>query len=506
MSNIYLCPPLLAAFNSKQPVKIAIGGRGTGKSTYLGLEMRQAAAEMPRSKGSLGGPTYSQVLTKILPSAKKMLLATGLIEDQPNRPGHFCIGRKPPAYFARAYNEPERYEYVISFFNGSAVELISMDRPDAARGGSYDYKMYDEAVLMKKSFHDNVDIMTLRGNRQYFRKCDRHGMRVYVSSQAHSSVGYWVEDQKFLRDDHGELVRGADGEPRLDPEIFCEVFSSWANVSILGESTIKMWKKVSSPASYDIEVMSLRGGRLPNGFYPAFDSKIHTYFGGYEYDYDEKTEFGMYVKREDTDREPSKPLMLTCDFNASLNTLIVAQEHPNEVRFLNEFFENGNESTETWLRPFVEFYRNHKEKVIYLYGDPGGNKTSVLDQRSSYQKMEEYLNKHGWKLQNMVRGKAYPGHKQKQEFINDMLTEKDAGLPKIRFNYTRCRNSIISIENTPIKPDFKKDKSSETKDIDQRQATHPSDAFDYLMWFRYNQKPILGAGRADTIRIGGRIV
>lgn len=503
--SVYLCTPLLKVFRSRKPVKICIAGRGTGKSTALGLEFREAAAEMPGSLGTLGGPTYNQLLTKMLPSAKKMLLASGLKEDRPGDPGHFVIGKKPPAHFRTPINAPLKYEYVITMFNGSALELVSQDRPDAARGGSYDYKLYDEAVLMKKAFHDEIDIYTLRGNDHIFGDKPRHGMRVYMSSQAHSSLGYWVEDQKYLRDGNGDIILGSYGEPQLDPDVIAVTATSYDNVKILGEKTLRMWKKTTTPAAWDIEVMSKRAGKLPNGFYPAFNSKVHTYMGGYEYDYDDKSEFGIYVKRQDVDRNPKLPLILAADFNAVQNTLLVAQEQDDTLRFLNEFYASGNRSSYEWLTPFLDYYQNHNEKVIFLYGDPGGNKQASMEQHTSFEKMTEVLVDAGWEVHLMVKGKGYPGHRERHYFIDDILKEKRQELPKIQIHYSRCRWLVTSIENAPILPSFQKDKRSENQDIDQRIATHGSDAFDYLLFYRYHQ----GSKHAKAtrrVRFGSKVM
>lgn len=508
-NNVYLCPPLERLFVSQKPIKIAIGGRGTGKSTYLGMELYQCAVEMPKSKGSLTGPTYNQLLTKMLPSMKKKLIELGLKEDVPGTPGHFRIGKKPPAHFQLPHDAPEKWEYVISMFNGACCELISADRPDQARGGSYDFKFWDEAVLAKKKLHDEVEIFTLRGNRRFFAHSPRHGMRVYTSSQAHNSSGFWVEDQKFLRNKKGDILRDKTGAGKLDPDVICEVFSSYANLPILGQRVLDTWKKTSTPMSWDIEVMSKRGAKLPNGFYPSWDGNIHTYMGGAEYDYDDRTEFGIYTKREDTDRSTHLPLLLTFDFNAALNTMIVAQERSGELRLLNEFFAPGQESEDVWLKPFLDYYKNHQEKKIYLYGDPGGNKVAILDNQSTYDKIMRVLKKHGWKVELMVKGKAYPGHRIKQRFINSMLKEDGARFPKIRAHATRTQWTITSIENTPINPDFTKNKASERQDIDQRGATHPSDAVDYLLFYRYypdEKRQESGHTERAPIRIGSNIL
>jgi hypothetical protein len=464
--------------------------------------MYASAQEMPRSLGSLVGPTYMQILTKMLPSAKKMLQSCGLLEDRPGQKGHFTIGRTPPPYFKRPYNEPEKYEYTICFFNGAAVELISMDRPDQARGGSYDYKIYDEAVLMNKDFHDKIDILTLRGNLTYFAGKRRHGQRVYLSSQAHNPAGYWVEDQRWLKLPNGDIMLDSNAAPLADPEVACEVFSSYENVKVLGERTIEMWRKTLPSTTWAIEVMSERGKKLPNGFYPAFDSKIHTYYGSYKYDYDSQSEFGIQVKSQDAERDPNLPLIFTADFNAAINTALIAQESGKELKFMNEYFAPGSEDIEFWLKPFVDFYRDHINKVIFGYGDPGGNKFGMMDNRSAFDKIEEYLAKHGWKFHNMVKGRAYPPHMIKQQFIHDVLTHKDERIPRVSLHSGRCRNTIISIETAPILPDFQKDKAMERRQMDQRQATHPSDAFDYLIFYRYYKQPT-ATTTINRVRLGG---
>ena len=393
MSSIS-CRSCWLVCNQKKQRKVALVGRGGGKSTYLGLEMYQSANQMPRSLGAYFGPTYGQILTKSFPSAKKMLLSMGLKEETKTTRGHFVIGRKPPAHFPQMpYTQPEIWKYMISFFNGSAVEFISMDRPDLGRGGSYDYQLFDEATLIKKNFHDSIAMFTLRGNRRHFGNCYRHGMQVYVGTQAYSSEGYWVEDLRYLKDEGGEFVINEHGEKDLDPDTFFVRGSSWENVAILGEKILNRWKQTLSKAVYAVEVECKRSDKVPNSFYPAWQSKRHTYQGGMEYDYDEQSEYGIYTKRTDTDRNPKLPLLATCDFNAKQNTLLVFQENQTaagmELRGINEFYEDGNEPVSAWLADFLTCYQNHSRKVLYLYGDPGGNKMNNMDNRSLFDKIEE---------------------------------------------------------------------------------------------------------------------
>ncbi len=113
----------------------------------------------------------------------------------------------------------------------------------------------------------------------------------------------------------------------------------------------------------------------------------------------------------------------------------------------------------------------------------------------------EYLEKHGWKVKNMVVGVGYPKHITKQKFIHQILGEQDPRLPKVRAHYSRCRWLVASIEGAGIRPDFTKDKGSERQDIDQRGATHGSDAFDYLLFYRYSEALSAAGSFSDRIRV-----
>lgn len=487
-SPIYLNSKMKEALVSTKPAVCLIMGRGSGKSDYVGAEIYDCAQRMPRSLGSLWGLTYNQILTKILPSAKKKLLSMGLQEDRPNEPGHFVIGRKPPSYFQRPYNDPEKYENVLTFFTGSAIEFISVDRPQTIAGGSYDYMIFDEAVYFPKDIHDAKAIPTLRGNRRYFNQCPKHGRLVYVSSQAWEPSGYWVEDQKYLLDKDGEIMKDEDGKDMLDPDFLFIRGTSYDNIAILGERTLSLWKKKLPPDVWDIEVMSIRKQNMVGGFYSEFRKDKHTYIRSYDYSYDyEANEYGIAVHKEDTDRDGSLPISIGLDFGTRFNSLIIGQHHPgvNEMRIINVMYESSNELIDNLIKPFTDFYRNHPTKMVNLYGDPAGNKLEHMEKLTLFEKVANYLRKEGWSVNNQMPGRAYPIHQIKQEFINECLSEKFPIRPKIRINMHRCKDLLTSIQSATLNRKRKKDKSSENRNQPQETATHLSDAFDYLIFYPF---------------------
>ncbi len=490
---VYLHPKALKVVQCQKNIVTAIGGRGWSKSTILGAKYYQYASLMPRSLGALWGLTYNQILTKVLPSFKKMLLNMGLKEDTPRSPGHFVIGRKPPRYFkALPYNEPQKWDNVLLLFNGSAIEFISVDRPDTGRGGSYDYMIVDEAVYMPKNVHDEVALYSIRGNNRYFKGCPFHGQRLYVSSQSWTKEGFWVEDQKYQRDKQGNIKKGSDGRKLTRKNVAFFHGTSWDNVAVLGEDKIRSWEEESPPLTYAIEIMSERKEVTGELFYERFNKAHHTYIDCYDYDLGhELSGGGVYVKKFDKDRNTKLPIDLSFDFGDRYNVCKVFQHHPhtNEVRLLNTLDEPSNKLITGLCKRFTDTYKHHNCKVVTLYGDPSGNRKKMEEQLSYYEEIAVALRAAGWTVHIEMFGRGYPAHSIKQEFINKILAETESNLPKLRINAVKCRNTINVMGHVKMSDKKKKDKSSErSKKIHPSQATHGSDALDYYLVFKFYKK------------------
>jgi len=436
-------------------------------------------------------------------------MAMGLKQDRPGSPGHFCVGVKPPPYFKRPYNEPVRnWENTITFFNGSCVELISVDRQNTLAGGSYDYAIVDEGVYFPKAIHDAKLIPSMRGNVQYFGDCPFHGSRFYCSSQAWDPAGYWVEDQKWLRDTNGEFVLDEKGNKILDPEVLFVHGTSWDNRHILTEKTLNLWQRTLPRIVYDIEIMAKRYEKISNSFYERFDTKTHTYLKSFEYGYDyERNEFGVFTKKEDTDRDGRLGMKLSFDFGTNFNSMIVAQHHKsiNELRIIREFFESSNQLITNLVEPFCKFYESHPTKIVELFGDPAGNKIGHMEKLSLFQKISDYLKSKGWRVINQMRGRAYPLHKVKHQFINEVLSETNHRMAKVRINMHACKFLLTSIKNAPMDKNFSKKKTSERQDIPQETATHLSDCFDYLVYYYLNSLR-LSTSSGGGARLGSRMI
>jgi len=143
------------------------------------------------------------------------------------------------------------------------------------------------------------------------------------------------------------------------------------------------------------------------------------------------------------------------------------------------------------IKKIIDYYEPHRATCnkIYLYHDRSGFKSEANSKTTLAQDVEDMLRTAGWQVFNRTPNTNNPSHILKFRLINEILEENNRSLPFVRLNEDNCPNLIVSMENAAVKQKedaFEKDKSSErSKTIPQEHATHLSDCFDYLLWWKY---------------------
>ena len=123
---------------------VIVAGRRTGKTDSIAAPF--ALRNMQRMPGSTGGivvPTFKHGLTNTLPGLLAAWKRWGYIHGV-----HYVVGRRPPKSFARPIIEPNDYEHVISFYNGSCAVIISQDRPGSSNSLTLSWLLVDEAKFI----------------------------------------------------------------------------------------------------------------------------------------------------------------------------------------------------------------------------------------------------------------------------------------------------------------------------------------------------------------------
>lgn len=455
---------------AKQKRRSFVGGRGSGKTTVAGHETRVEMNYLPRAKGFLAGLTYTQLTSNTVPAMEGAWQAHGLREfDQKSGFGHYVKGKKPPANWIKPYQPPSSYENVISFLNGYTIQMLSMDRAELARGGNYDFGHIDESALMKEEHVNKILRPMIRGNIYRF-KDEHHQTFCDYTSVPWLPSGQWVFKTEDLAKESPE-------------EAFFLESTAYDNVAVLGEKYLRDLRNGMTPLEWDVEVLNKRLTKLPNSFYPAFNEEKHGVWKTYSYVHDEKTGLTLPL---DSDRDPTRELELSFDFNAAFTSVTVHQENGNEFRTLDALWVKQSATTvlDALVTKFTTSYESHERKHVVIYGDRNGNNKQVGSNLTFYQTIQQQLVASGWSSVLMVQG-LDPDHRLKHIAINEMLAENNPRLPVLRFNRNKCKFVIISIQQSPINPDWTKNKKSEKSSIDQERATHLSDCFDNIVYRKY---------------------
>lgn len=469
--------PQLLTVLAPQPEKWLEWGRGTGKSTQIGWQIKEVVHQMPRSSGVIIGSTFRQILENTIPSTIAALERLGWYKDI-----HYFIGTRPPKKlrWPEPFEPPVSYQHYMAWYTGAGFHLSSQDRSGSGRGLNTDYVIGDEAALLDPERLQAEILATNRGNLQRFGKCSLHHGTLFASTIPTTQRGrymYKMEDEAIAHPD----------------KIFYLRASAEENIHNLGADWFKKMKRTMPDFLYNAEILNIRPSQVDEGFYPHLKEDRHMYIN---FDYGYYDNLGYQVSREnmdcrgDGDVDPDEPLELSCDWGARINCLVVAQEHGSELRLLNDMFVKHPKILDDVFEDFCHYYRHHRCRMIYFWYDRNGNSRMANSQYTFAEQAETILRKHGWEVQKMTQG-LDPPHQEKYLLWSRLLEEKDNSLPRIRINQHNCANLITSMQMAPVREGrdgLKKDKRSEQKtNIPAEEATHFSDAADVMVFGKYRR-------------------
>lgn len=481
----YLNPVAQMHLVSKAPYNVLVAGRGFSKSFTNGLKQANKMALMPRSCGLFNSPTYSMIYTKtLIPMKASWEQHLGYIEGI-----HYVVGKAPPKHFAKPYHKPHRYENVVTWWNGRTVIFGSFDRPALISGGSYDDADTDEAYMIDKGDYDDFVIPTMRGTHPSFKRVDVHLQQTFTSSMPFRNQGDYLLDfrQKALQNPKMYYFLG------WEPNVKIQMGSTFMNIKVLGKKAIEQMLAEMNEYSARVMIHNQQVQSFGNAFYPmlgpdhfytplANDKVVALPLGtSFKRDasYDEGTD----------DYNPTLPLHISHDWG-KFNCITIDQEYPKEVRFINAMHTfNGGPNPEDLndlADKFADYYRMHRTKIVYQWGDKSGNNAVSNSKLNHFEQFAERLRDKGWRVIRKKTGDIE--HLERGRFIGNMHKGEDTRLPKVRYNSINCADLRISLEAAQMNGD-KKDKRSELNPaIKPEHATHYSDAHDYRLYHGFKHR------------------
>lgn len=518
-------------------IEVTIAGRGTGKSNKKAWRYKEIMRTMPGSCGAIYSKTFKSLLTNTISPVLEGLERLGYHRDV-----HYVIGQRPPSSWPLAPNAPVRFEYYISWFNGTGWRMMSEDREDSLRGPSVDYVDADEGLLLDKSKFEQGPLMANRGNLKKFEKVPFHHGITIDSSMPVNPKGNWILDfGKYYEEDGNnywpiwnqiirmqyEFLQERDPvkketlvrewlqlqsrikfykktiseDPRSGKKttVLFHFYNVFDNIKNVGLNYVHQAMRTMTPAAFRVEMLNARITSVEDCFYNIEDRHLYeavnnSYLDSIGYDLSRiRTESDC---RMDADLDMHSPIDIAIDYGHHINGMRCAQEHRSNLRgephwqyrYLRTFFVKPPQGIPDLIDSFCNYYRFHRTKQINLYFD-STHKGGEGWRMPHVEETIKELNKRGWRVDQQYIGKA-PFHPEKHLLWFIALKEQDDRFPAIRFNRTGDKDGILSMQLAGVKNGrngLEKDKSSErSTGIPREQATDLSDAADVLLWGKFS--------------------
>ena len=509
-----------------------IAGRGMGKTSDVIAERSQEIIyDMPGGSFAFVGDTYINLQKNVIRTFLDGWERKGWREAEGKKVGHYVVDTRPPAYFKPAYNRLETYKHTISVFNGCNFTLVSMDRPSTGAGGNYIHLFGDESKFLKE---DKLKKLTpaIRGDYIRFGHSPYYRGRTFTTDYPDPNSIFeddWIlrqeknmdpkqislildcalvlneirieylkaeqdRDKERLEKVARKLQRWEDRYRKIRRNsTFFYIATSYVNADILTEGYfIEQYNELEFE-DYKSSIISMKR-KLEKGamFYGNLADR-HFYADGYNYDY-----YDRFSLKEEINESSAglryirahEKLEAGVDLG-NMISLVIGQEQWPYYRILKNLFVLPPE----WIRQlgdqFLDFFANHKRKELDIYFDRSANQYRRQKQDLA-SKLKAAIERRGgkptgWKVNLMSIGQGNISHTEEYDLMNDMLSENNKALPKLRIDQHECKEYKSSLELAPVEKDskgnIKKDKSSEKLPFKRlpMESTNMSDAGKYLL-------------------------
>ena len=504
---------------------VIVAGRRTGKTDSIAAPF--VLRNMQRMPGSTGGivvPTFKHGLTNTLPGLLAAWKRWGYINGL-----HYVVGRKPPKSFARPIIEPNDYEHVISFYNGSCAVIISQDRPGSSNSLTLSWLLVDEAKFIDYQKLKDETLPANGGIKSHFGKHSCNHSIMILSDMPQTQKGSWFlhyrdkMDTELIATIEGtvyeiwrvkERIRTlrAAGQPvpdclqghlrRLDTAlnkmrsvaVYYREYSSIENLQLLGENYIKQMKRDLTPLTFQTSILCQRIGIAKDGFYSSM-REGHKYDASNFSQLDELFRSSLVMSNGDNcanldatcdaDVDPDQPLCIGMDYNANINWIVAGQPRDRRLNIVKSFYVKFERKIPALIDDFCAYHRNHRNKtVIYYYDATALNSNYAVNEQDVRWWVIHELERHGWTVEAVYLGNPMR-HDEKYLLINQAFAGRQRLMPF--FNRTNNEDLILAIQAAGVsrgRNGFRKDKAgeklAETEEDLLEHRTDGTDAFDTL--------------------------
>lgn len=474
--------------------------------------------------------------------------------DPKTQTGDYVVCRRPPEGWYRPYEHVMNTDYLISFSNGHCLYILSQATNSRGPNADYnisdealtlDKEQFDQEVAPTNRGNEHIF------GRHSTRPLLKHHGNTFLSSMAYTPEQKWLLDPAsyyeeergiHLVDEWNKIVslqlQLIDAQVNREVPLFKDIWneiqrkrrqiipfvskdgilfmlgSIFDNIGNVGMNYVISQYNVMDKFSFMVEILNYIVDKIDHCYYNITDR--HRYYhatnDSYIRDFAENVDFNWKRlaeedSRMDMDCNPNKPLEITPDWGSSACFLEVAQcghfdfaakrLYPDRVvdNTINEFFvkredTDGLTEVDALIDMFCRYYRFHPCKTVDFYRDRYGDARRANSKKTYNQCAIDRLMKNGWTVvQHVHRGMEPPQH-DKYLLWSYVLAETDTRYPIKRFNASKCKFILISMNNTRVRTGtdgrYEKDKRSERNgSIPAEEATHFGDCVDKRVWTKY---------------------
>jgi len=552
--EIVLNPAQMAYMLMQAKNKYVIYSRGTGKSFIVGAEVDENVRLMPRGVTTLAQATYGQALTKTLPSTFKLLEQLGYKRyDTKTRTGDYVVCRTPPEGWYRPYEHLMSYEHCITFSNGHVLYILTQDGNSRGPNADFNITD-EALTLDKEQFDQEVAPTNRGNEHIFGRKSKtplfKHHGNAFFSSMPYEPEQKWLlEPAKYYEDERDihlfdvwnrivklqlQLIDAKlDNDVQLFKEIWNETIrlrrsitpfvsqdgtlfilaSIFDNLANVGLSYIMNQYKVMDKLTFMIEILNFIVDKIDHCYYnlderhkyykATNDSFIRDFAENIDWDWKQLADTDS---RMDADCNPNQAIEVSFDWGSNASFLEVAQcghfdfvtktLYKNRLvdNTINEFFVRNDDLDDTVVNVLVDrfchYYRYHPHKTVHYYRDRYGDIRHANSKKTYNESAIERLQRHGWTVVQYTHRGIEPPQHDKYLLWSSITAETDERYPLKRFNASKCKYILISMNNTRVRTNssgkWEKDKRSERNDsILPEEATHFGDCVDKRVWTKY---------------------
>lgn len=277
---------------------------------------------------------------------------------------------------------PSESDLIIFLPNGTEIHVLGLDRPERIEGINWTGGIIDEIADVKAEALE-ANIMPALNTFNPLRP-DYRAWCWFIGVP--DGLNHYYEMSEYARN---------SGDPNY------ELFTWWSE-EILPADVIESAKRTMSKRQYDQEYRAsfeTATGRI----YEEYDARAPTPTSPAGHNWTDAT------------LKPHEAIYWMHDQNYTPLSSAIAVVRDGMPYIVDEIILTSAVSAQA-AEEFVEKYKDHKNKVVYIYGDPAGRAGEKHGHKSDYNDIEDVLRREKWKFERRVRS-SHPAIKDRQNAV-----------------------------------------------------------------------------------------